>query len=223
MSFALTPRRGRRIAAASALAAAALALTACQSSAADKESDALRPAPATAAQKTAATATTAHFSGTATTPDTATGHTATGHTAARTPACTPEMLRFHAGEVRRPINHMLLSVTNFSDKICTFAAQPYPLLRLVDDQQAVTPVIKDSKPQTVITLAPHESAYAGITTSAGDGSGGHGERIDHVGVALATDTPLTPVELSNGRPVYVEPNAARVTYWQANSADALMW
>ncbi|MEI5132306.1 hypothetical protein RB199_09170 [Streptomyces libani] len=41
-------------------------------------------------------------------------------------ACTPEMLRFHAGAMPRRAHRMLLTVTNFSDRPCTFAAQPYP-------------------------------------------------------------------------------------------------
>lgn len=41
-------------------------------------------------------------------------------------ACTPEMLRFHAGAMPRRAHRMLLTVTNSSGRTCHFAAQRYP-------------------------------------------------------------------------------------------------
>ncbi|MFJ9415179.1 DUF4232 domain-containing protein [Streptomyces sp. NPDC101227] len=137
-------------------------------------------------------------------------------------ACTPEMLRFHARGVRHPAHRMLLTVTNYSDRPCDFAAQPYPLLRLGPGQRAVTPAIGPSDPGTVITLAPDATAYAAVTTAA-DGASGRGERISQFGVALAPHTAPGQVGLDSGPPVRVNPRTARVTYWQSRREAALKW
>ncbi|MFI9050716.1 DUF4232 domain-containing protein [Streptomyces sp. NPDC053427] len=139
-------------------------------------------------------------------------------------ACTPEMLRFHARGIRHPAHRMLLTVTNYSDKPCDFAAQPYPLLRLGARQRAVTPAIGASDPGTVITLAPDGTAYAGVTTSAAaDGAPRRGERISQFGVALAPRTAPCQVGLDGGPPVRVNPRTAKVTYWQSRREAALKW
>ncbi|MEV0602238.1 DUF4232 domain-containing protein [Streptomyces sp. NPDC050315] len=141
--------------------------------------------------------------------------------AAKPAPCTASALKFEAGTVSRPINHVLIKATNTSKKTCDFSAESYPLLRLHKDQQAVTPVIEDSRPQAVVTLAPGETAYAGLMLSAAD-SPEKGFKTGRIGVAVAKNTALKDVTVKGG-PVYVQPGVAQVTYWQDNPADALIW
>ncbi|WP_030615648.1 DUF4232 domain-containing protein [Streptomyces sclerotialus] len=141
--------------------------------------------------------------------------------AARIAPCTASALKLEAGTVSRPINHVLITATNTSKKTCDFSAETYPLLRLHKDQQAVTPVVEDSQPQAVVTLAPGEKAYAGLTLSAAD-SPEKGFKTGRIEVAVAKDTALEPVTVKGG-PVFIQPAVAQVTYWQDNPADALVW
>ncbi|MFI7104072.1 DUF4232 domain-containing protein [Streptomyces sp. NPDC050161] len=193
---------GRRIAAAALLTATALSLTACRGG-----------------------------SGTATAAAPATPFAAYGDTTSTgTPvACTPEMLTFRAGPAgggKRPDGPLLLTVTNYADKECSFAAQPYPLLRLTERQRTAVPAIEASRPPAPVSLAPHQSAYATVRahhTSTGRPPGRHHTRISQFGVALAVGAAPAQVGLDSRGPVRVEPDAARVTYWQAHRADALRW
>ncbi|MFE1175840.1 DUF4232 domain-containing protein [Streptomyces sp. NPDC058773] len=141
-------------------------------------------------------------------------------------SCTPEMLRFHAGAMPRRAHRMLLTVTNFSNRTCTFAAQPYPLLRFGDDRQAPLPAIGDSAPPTVVSLAPNRTAYAMVTTSAARGPHGahhRGRRYSQFGVALTARATPTQVGLDGRAPVHVDPPTAGVTYWQPSLAAAREW
>ncbi|NIY66944.1 DUF4232 domain-containing protein [Streptomyces malaysiensis] len=121
--------------------------------------------------------------------------------------------------VKNPINHMLLKATNGAGVDCKLVG--YPSLKFGADAQAATPVNEDSKPQSVVVLAPGESAYAGITTSAADGSGNEGSKIDSLEVFIDGNEDSAEVELPGGS-VFVD-SAARVTYWQTDLQDALSW
>lgn len=59
--------------------------------------------------------------------------------------------------VTRPVNHMLLTVTNTGSKACN--AYYHPFLRF-GEAQAVPRTFEESKPQAVVTLGPGESAYS---------------------------------------------------------------
>ncbi|QLH25381.1 DUF4232 domain-containing protein [Streptomyces sp. Rer75] len=126
---------------------------------------------------------------------------------------------FNLQDVQRPVNHMLLSATNGAGVDCKLVG--FPRLKFGADAQAATPVIEESKPQSVIVLAPGESAYAGITTSSADGSGEHGREVNSLEVFIEGSEDGTNVELPGGS-VYVD-SGARVTYWQDNVDDALAW
>ncbi|MFH8567446.1 DUF4232 domain-containing protein [Streptomyces sp. NPDC017993] len=216
-ALAATSRRGSRLSAAALLAATALSLTACHGHTG-------KPVGAAPAAPSTPEAGTGRSEPATSRPDTSDGGpTPSGSRPGDRPACTPDMLGFHAGGVHRPAGHMVLAVTNLSDRTCTFAAQPYPLLRFHDEQRTATPVIEASKPQAVVALAPDRTAYAGITTAAADGSGGEGKKISQFGVALAARTDPAQVGLDSGPPVHVNHNTARVTYWQSSRADALKW
>lgn len=60
-----------------------------------------------------------------------------------------------AAPLNRPVNHMLLTVTNTGSKPCYLYT--YPALRF-GEAQAVPPVLKDSQPQAVVTLGPGSPA-----------------------------------------------------------------
>ncbi|MEV0371166.1 DUF4232 domain-containing protein [Streptomyces sp. NPDC050636] len=226
-----TTRRGRGIAVASLLATV-LSLTACQGHSGGRNDPASPAASPSADSSTSAKDGAASGGGATSDSGSTTRPTPTAKPTAKPTelkasgaqvACIPEMLRFHAGAARRPINHMILTVTNISDRTCDFAAQPYPKLRFNGEQRHATPVIRRSKRKAALSLAPRATAYAGIITSAADLPDGKGEKISQFGVALARHTTPTQVGLDGGAPVYVDMDTAKVTYWQSCRADALKW
>jgi hypothetical protein len=122
------------------------------------------------------------------------------------------------GSVKRPINHLLLKFTNRAGVDCDVPG--FPNLRF-DDAQTATPAAGETKPQAVVTLAPGESAYAGITTSSGDDSGAGGAKASKLTVSLEGLDGSTTVNLPGGS-VYVD-STSQVTYWQSDASDALTW
>ncbi|WP_328495710.1 DUF4232 domain-containing protein [Streptomyces sp. NBC_00414] len=138
------------------------------------------------------------------------------NTATLTP-CTD--IRTAATVVSRPLNHLLLTVTNTGSKNCDLTG--YPAVRL-GAAQSVPPAFEDSKPQAVVTLAPGESGYAGVLLSAADGSGSDGYTAKSLTFYLdaASQTPARPSLPAKG--VYVD-DSVRVSYWQAAMGDALSW
>ncbi|MEU8709875.1 DUF4232 domain-containing protein [Streptomyces sp. NPDC048565] len=138
------------------------------------------------------------------------------------PTCTGENTKLTISSVKRPVNHMLLTVTNSGSKACN--AFYYPSLRFTD-AQAVPPVIEDSQPQAVVTISPGESAYAGITTSSADGSGSGGYDAEDLAVGFQNKKggftgDMVDVPLS--KPVHID-STLTVTYWQSEMDDALQY
>ncbi|WP_457460332.1 DUF4232 domain-containing protein [Streptomyces sp. TE5632] len=123
-----------------------------------------------------------------------------------------------ATEVSRPLNHLLLTVTNTGSKNCDLIG--YPAVRF-GEAQSVPPAFEDSKPQAVVTLAPGESGYAGVLLSAADGSGSNGYTAKSLAVffndGAGTARPSLPA-----KGVYVD-DSIGVSYWQSTMADALAW
>ncbi len=121
--------------------------------------------------------------------------------------------------VSRPLNHMLLTVTNTGSKTCTLV--DYPAVKFTS-AQSVPPVIEDSMPQAVVTLAPGESGYAGILLAAADGSGTHGYTAKSLEVYFNTSagSPAKPSLPAKG--VYID-SSISVTYWQSDMDAALTW
>ncbi|MEU9912340.1 DUF4232 domain-containing protein [Streptomyces sp. NPDC051001] len=138
---------------------------------------------------------------------------------ATTVACAKTSTRTTATAVSRPLNHLLLTVTNTGSKNCTLI--DYPAVRF-GEAQSVPPVFEDSKPQAVVTLAPGESGYASVLLSAADGSGSNGYTAKSLEVYFnaAANTAATPSLPAKG--VYVD-DSIRVSYWQSTMADALTW
>ncbi|WP_395365726.1 DUF4232 domain-containing protein [Streptomyces sp. YH02] len=120
-----------------------------------------------------------------------------------------------ATPVSRPLNHMLLTVTNTGSARCDLLG--YPVARF-GEAQSVPPVIEETHPQAVVTLAPGESGYAGVILSAADGSGQHGYTTTSLTVGFTNGTTARPPLAGKG--VYVD-SSLRVTYWQSSIDDAL--
>ncbi|MGW3568399.1 DUF4232 domain-containing protein [Streptomyces sp. NPDC000941] len=131
--------------------------------------------------------------------------------------CDINKLTVGVKSVQRPVNYMVLEVNNHAGVDCNMPG--YPILKFGEDAQAATPVYEDSKPQAVVTLAPGETAYAGIRTSSADGSGMNGYKVTSLEVFLEGSDDSKSVELPGGS-VYID-NSAQVTYWQSDLTNAL--
>lgn len=140
----------------------------------------------------------------------------------RTPVtCTGGNTRTVVSKVTRPINHLLLTVTNTGDRPCY--AYYAPKLRF-DDAQAVFPILESSRPQAVVTLDPGQSAYAAIGLTGEPGAGPAPRKAAHLQVNFSgrNDSGSTgaPSELTLPAKTYWDDNGY-VTYWQTEMADAL--
>ncbi|MBJ6644603.1 DUF4232 domain-containing protein [Streptomyces sp. BSE7-9] len=143
---------------------------------------------------------------------------------ARFNPCNGSNTSVSAAPVSRPVNHMLITVKNTGSKNCDLTY--YPVLRF-DEMQWVPQPVEESKPQAVVTLAPGESAYAGVLLSAADGSGSGGATGKKLTVGFQGRTPN-----SDGGPaaipslpaagVYYD-SSLTVTYWQSSTDDALTY
>ncbi|MEU5737334.1 DUF4232 domain-containing protein [Streptomyces tendae] len=129
--------------------------------------------------------------------------------------CSASDVRITAANAPRPINHLLLTATNTGSKTC--ALPQYPAARF-GEAQSVPPVAESSKPQSLTTLAPGESGYAGVRLSSGDGSGENGYETNTFTIPFE-DGSIATVKLPAGG-VYVD-TALTVTYWQTDASNAL--
>ncbi|CAL9536947.1 DUF4232 domain-containing protein [Streptomyces sp. enrichment culture] len=129
--------------------------------------------------------------------------------------CSASDVRITAANAPRPINHLLLTATNTGSKTC--ALPQYPAARF-GEAQSVPPVAESSKPQSLTTLAPGESGYAGVRLSSGDGSGENGYETSTLTIPFE-DGSIATVKLPSGG-VYVD-TALTVTYWQTEASNAL--
>jgi hypothetical protein len=119
---------------------------------------------------------------------------------------------------------MLLTVTNTGSGSCSLYS--YPAVRF-GQAQAVPPVIEDSRPQAVVTLAPGESGYAAVILSAADGSGSDGRTEKSLSVHFRGRSGNESVGESARPPlpaggVHID-DSLKVTYWQHSMDDALTW
>lgn len=150
---------------------------------------------------------------------------------AKTPAsarkavtCEGSNTKTVAAPLNRPVNHMLLTVTNTGSSTCYLYS--YPAVRF-GEAQSVPPVIEDSQPQAVVTLDPGESGYASVALSATDGGGSHGRTEKSLTVYFhgrsgnesvgAGAHPSLPA-----KGVYID-DSLKVTYWQQSMDDAVSW
>ncbi|MFE7595358.1 DUF4232 domain-containing protein [Kitasatospora sp. NPDC057512] len=239
--------RTRLLAAVATAALAALTLTACNDDAADaggKGTSANSPAP-TAPPAASAPAPAAPAPAPATGAPAATGATgapaqsgspASAKPSAKAPAapkppsaadgkavtCEGSVTKTVAAPLTRPVNHLLLTVTNTGSAPCYLYG--YPAVRF-GEAQSVPPVIEDSKPQAVVTLKPGESGYASVSLSAADGSGAHGHTETSLAVYFhgpsgnesvgAGSNPSLPA-----KGLYID-DSLKVSYWQQSMDDAV--
>lgn len=150
------------------------------------------------------------------------GKRSTGSSPA-TVTCIGENTKVTVSKVSRPINHLLLTLTNTGSRLCN--AYYAPKLRF-DDAQAVFPILDDSRPQAVVTLAPGESAYAAIGLT-GEPDMNNLHKGTHLTVYFSSKDPsgstgTAPDELTLPADTYWGDNGF-VTYWQRNMSDALTY
>ncbi|MFG2919512.1 DUF4232 domain-containing protein [Kitasatospora sp. NPDC048298] len=244
--------RTRFLTAAAGVAIAALSLSACNDDAAEaggKGAAANSPAPAaTAPTATAPAASTGApaapgapapaQSGAPAAPP-ATGAPAPAKPSAKAPTAVPKppaaadskavtcegsVTRTVAAPLTRPVNHLLLTVTNTGSAPCHLYG--YPAVRF-GEAQSVPPVIEDSKPQAVVTLKPGESGYASVNLSAADGSGGHGHTETTLAVYFSGPSGNESVGAGSNpalpaKGFYID-DSLKVTYWQQSMDDAVTW
>ncbi|MFE7774447.1 DUF4232 domain-containing protein [Streptomyces sp. NPDC057445] len=138
--------------------------------------------------------------------------------------CTGDNTKAVISKVARPINHLLLTITNTGSRTC--AAYNAPFLRF-DEAQSPTRFIEDSRPQAVVTLAPGESAYAAVVLTGEPGAAENPGRVaKHLTISFGhkgAGSTGAPAELALPADTYIEDDTAKVTYWQSDMADALTY
>jgi hypothetical protein len=144
----------------------------------------------------------------------------------KTATCEGSNTKTVAAPLQRPVNHMLITVTNTGSKTCYLYG--YPELQFTG-AQAVPPAFEDSKPQAVVTLSPGQSGYASVALSnAKDGSGANGRTAKSLTVYFTgpsggsenVGTGGHPSLPSNG--VHID-DSLTTSYWQQSMTDALAW
>ncbi|MFG3104960.1 DUF4232 domain-containing protein [Streptomyces sp. NPDC048182] len=147
-----------------------------------------------------------------------------GTTGTKFVTCQGSNTKTVAAPLTRPVNHLLLTVTNTGGNPCYLYY--YPAVRF-GEAQSVPPVIEDSQPQAVVTLAPGESGYASVNLSAADGSGGKGHWEKSLAVYFqgrtASQNPTSAAHPAlPAKGVWIDDSVA-VTYWQQSMDDAISW
>ncbi|MGK5546628.1 DUF4232 domain-containing protein, partial [Streptomyces sp. URMC 127] len=130
--------------------------------------------------------------------------------------CSAADTEIVAAPVSRPLNHLLLTVTNKGSKMCDLTG--YPVVKF-EGAQSVPPVVEESKPQAVTSLPPGGKGYAGVILSAGDGSAGEGWTARSLQVGFQGSERMADAALQ-AKGVHVD-SSLRVTYWVAEPGDAL--
>ncbi|MGR3871523.1 DUF4232 domain-containing protein [Streptomyces graminifolii] len=146
------------------------------------------------------------------------------NTSASSVPCSGANTKVTAQSVSRPVNHMLLTVTNTGTKTCDLYY--YPALNF-DDAQSVPPVMKESQPQAVTTLTPGQSGYAGVALADGDnGTGTNGHTAKSLAVYFfdRNNNSISPAATPSlpAKGVYID-DSLRVTYWLSDAQDALTY
>ncbi|MGW8972614.1 DUF4232 domain-containing protein [Streptomyces platensis] len=148
-----------------------------------------------------------------------------GNTAGiRHTACDAAKIQIVAKPLKRPVNRLLLEATNTCGATCDLYYSPY--LRFGEAQSPLAE-LPDSKPQSVVTLAPGQSGYAAVKTSSADGSGTNGHTMTSLSVSLPGRDGKGSIGGSNtvalpGGSAYLD-DSAWVTYWQSDVSAATAW
>ncbi|MCM1977031.1 MULTISPECIES: DUF4232 domain-containing protein [Streptomyces] len=217
--------RHARLLAATGAALAALALTACDNGTGTEDEGRAEPSTTRTAQpddKQTDDKETGGQTEEANKPNEQTAQPSSDADSSEPVVCNGSNTKVTAQTVSRPLNHMLLTVTNTGSKPCSLPY--YPLVRF-DEMQWAPQVREDSQPQAVPTLAPGESGYAGVMLSAADGSGENGTTAKQLtvgfqGMEPGSDGGATATAPLPKKGVYYD-SALTVTYWQQEAEDAL--
>ncbi|MEU3714069.1 DUF4232 domain-containing protein [Streptomyces catenulae] len=145
-----------------------------------------------------------------------------GSGAAEDVPCTGATVKAEVSQPSRPINHLLIKITNTGSKRCD--AYYAPALRF-DEDQAATRELEDSQPQAVVSLNPGESAYAGVGLTGEPGGDTHLRDASNLEVHFKGRDESEPdaghsVNLALPDGTKVDDNAF-VTYWQTDPSVAL--
>ena len=140
----------------------------------------------------------------------------TGGSGAAAP-CSGSHTSTTATEVSRPVNHLLLRLTNTGTANCTLTA--YPVARFGEEQSPARPA-PETKPRTALTLSPGESAYAGVRLSSAEGTAPHLRTARTLTLTLPTGPAAHPALPAKG--VRVD-DGVTVTYWLSSGEAALMY
>lgn len=137
--------------------------------------------------------------------------------------CTGSNVKLTATVVSRPINHVLLTATNIGKTTCN--AYDAPAVKFSNAQSPI-PVDKDTIPQSVVTLAPGQSAYAMIRTQ-GEPDGTDPYMTSQVVVyfrgAVGMESVGRSAYASLAKPVGVVDAQAMATYWQSDMGAISAW
>ncbi|MEB8341744.1 DUF4232 domain-containing protein [Streptomyces endophyticus] len=220
--------RTRLLTAAATVALAALSLTACNDGTGVNDEGASKGSPMTSSSATDAPA--SQEPDASEDPAPAASKPAANAPASKTPAssgrtvtCQGSNTKTVAAPLTRPLNHMLLTVTNTGGNTCYLYG--YPAVQF-GEAQSVPPVDEGTKPQAVVTLKPGESGYASVLLSAADGSGAHGHTEKSLTVhfsSRAGSEDLTPARPSLPAEGLHIDDSLKVTYWQQSMDDAISW
>ncbi|GAA2795601.1 DUF4232 domain-containing protein [Streptomyces showdoensis] len=133
-----------------------------------------------------------------------------------TATCTAAHTKIVASRVSRPINHLVLTVTNVGSRPCNALNAPFVGF---DDPQAAIRVLEESKPQAVVTLMPGESGYASLPLTGEPGPDTHGRTVRTIKVNLTRDSGTTVTAPAG---TFADDGAA-VSYWQRTLEEALTY
>ncbi|MER6129886.1 DUF4232 domain-containing protein [Streptomyces sp. NPDC001795] len=135
----------------------------------------------------------------------------------RAAPCSGRHTQTTATQFSRPVNHLLLTVTNTGATNCTLTG--YPKAGFGEEHSSPRPA-PETKPRAAITLSPGESAYAGVVLSAADGTGRNGRTVKTLTVTLPTGPDAHPALPAKG--VHIDDKLA-VTYWLSSRDAALTY
>lgn len=137
-----------------------------------------------------------------------------------TAVCGTGDLEFEVKPVSRPVNHVLLVVTNTSDRPCHVIDAPYVRW---GEAQSSSQIVESSAPEAEPELAPGGSAYAGVMTSSAGEDTGEGVEETEVTITLRDlkggTVPGTLSASTNS--VYISNET--VTHWRSSADEALTY
>lgn len=240
----LRTSRTRLVAAAATAVLAALSLTACNDGTGTDDEGAsaatsTSPSPGATSSRSAGSTGSSGSSGTSGSAGSSGGTSSGGSTtggsnasASKAPGgssatpvtCEGSNTKTVAAPLSRPLNHMLLTVTNTGGKPCFLYG--YPSVQFAD-AQSEPPVIEDSQPQAVVTLEPGQSGYAAVSLSAADGSASNGRTVRSLtvyfyGRSMSESVGSSAHPSLPAKGVHID-DSIKVTYWQQEMSDAVNW